>query len=528
MDKLIVSKNIYTVTNGLIDGAIGITGERISYVGPVDDAEPTPDTEVIDLGDQFVMPGLIEGHTHMMPYRRQIDFSGASSLEECQKLIADFHREYPDENPVVGEKWFEANWGGKLPSKETADAVLPDVPFWAGDMEMHRVWMNSAMMKKLNLSKDTIDSFSKGRPQMVAVDDKGEPTGIVRDEVAMDLILSCSVEPDEENIGKMFDVWTHYGVTSINDMDFFTADSPILLITKKLLDKSHLNVRVFSSLDAKLATDDSIEEGKAYMNSDMFRLNALKSFLDGTAAGFTAYMLKPYKDTDCIGASYRTEDELFGFIQLADAHGLATHFHACGDASVRQALHAYQRAAASGIPLTEKNSIEHLDTALLSDVEEAAKLGITLNMTPDFLAPTQKWSDNPYIGIYTDDVENTELFSLGSFINTDINVSFGTDGTASSMNPMDQFYRAVTRRANDGFPVGGFRPEEGISIEKAIYCYTMGSARSIGMSDSLGSIETGKYADISVFDTNLLTAEPADIKKAKATMVISDGRVVFK
>ena len=59
MDKLIVSKNIYTVTNGLIDGAIGITGERISYVGPVDDAEPTPDTEVIDLGDQFVKLGAV-------------------------------------------------------------------------------------------------------------------------------------------------------------------------------------------------------------------------------------------------------------------------------------------------------------------------------------------------------------------------------------------------------------------------------------------------------------------------------------
>ncbi|MDD6428357.1 MAG: amidohydrolase family protein [Lachnospiraceae bacterium] len=528
MDTLLISKRIYTVTNGLLDGAIGITGDKISYVGPVNKAQTTTDTRIIDLGDMFIMPGLIEGHTHMMPYRNQIDFSAAASIEDCQRMIVDFHKCFPEECPVVGYKWFEADWGGSIPSRKTADAVLPDTPFWASDMEMHRVWMNSAMMKRLHLSKETILSFSKGRPDMVDVDENGDPTGIVHDEVAMDLILSLSVKPDEENIGKMFDIWTRLGVTSINDMDFFTEDSPVLMITKKLLDKSLLNVRVFSSLDAKLATDNSIETGKSFMNCDMFRLNALKSFLDGTAAGFTAFMLKPYKNTDIIGASYRTEDELYRFIRLASSHGLATHFHACGDAAVRQALNAYKRAASDGIILDERSSIEHLDTALLSDVEDAAKLGISLNMTPDFLAPTKKWKNNPYIGIYTDDVENTELFSLGSFINTGINVSFGTDGTASSFNPMDQLYRAVTRRADDGFPDGGFRPAEAVDIQKAIYCYTIGSAKSIGMSDSLGSIEIGKYADISVFDTDLLTASYDEIKKAKAVMVISDGRIVYQ
>lgn len=109
-----------------------------------------------------------------------------------------------------------------------------------------------------------------------------------------------------------------------------------------------------------------------------------------------------------------------------------------------------------------------------------------------------------------------------------MNVSFGTDGSASSMNPMDQLFRAVARVANDGEPAGGFRPEEGIRIDQALWCYTMGSAASIGMRDKVGSIEAGKYADLAAFNTDFLTAEPAEIKRAKAVLTVQNGRVVWE
>ena len=529
MDMIFFSKKIYTVTDGLIDGAVGVTGNKIAYVGDRKGAEELagPDTEVVELGEHLLMPGLIEGHTHMQAYCESVDFADADSLEECRNMIIDFHEKHPDVSPIPGKNWFAANWGGKMPSKNDIDPFMPDIPFWAGDMEMHRVWLNSAMMELIGLTKNNLLVFSKNRPQMVEVDADGNPTGLVNDEVAMDIILSQGVTPDQDNVRKMFEVWTEYGVTSINDMDFYTIDSEMLHVTKELEEKGELNVRVFSSLDAMKTDDADIENGKSWMNSDMFRLNALKSFLDGTGAGLTAFMLKPYKGTDNYGNSYRTSEQLRSFIKRASEHGLATHFHACGDAAVRQAVEAYEWATDNGIRLDERSSIEHLDTALLSDVQRTVKLGITLNMTPDFLAPTKHWKDNPYIGIYDEDVENEELFSLGSFIDTGVNVSFGTDGTASSMNPMDQLFRAVTRVANDYKPEGGFRPVEAISIEDAIYHYTIGSARTIGMEDRLGSIEEGKYADMIVMDTDLLTASPAEIKAAKPVMTISDGRIVY-
>ena len=155
-----------------------------------------------------------------------------------------------------------------------------------------------------------------------------------------------------------------------------------------------------------------------------------------------------------------------------------------------------------------------------------AKLGISLNLTPDFLAPTYRWQDNPYIKVYDDETKE-ELWKIKSFIDTGVNVSFGTDYTASSMNPFDQLYRAIARKADDGYPLDGYKMEEAVDISQAIYCYTMGSAKSVGMEAMLGSIEAGKYADMIVVDTNLLVASADDIKKTKVLVTIVNGRMVF-
>ena len=117
---------------------------------------------------------------------------------------------------------------------------------------------------------------------------------------------------------------------------------------------------------------------------------------------------------------------------------------------------------------------------------------------------------------------------MKSFLDTGANVSFGTDYTASSMNPMDQLYRAVERKANDGLPENGYRPEEKLTLDQAVFCYTMGSARSVGMGDKLGSLESGKYADMIVLDTNIFESSMEDVKKAVVEMTILNGEIVYQ
>lgn len=528
-EKIYKSTYIYTVTNGKISGGVAVTNGKILAIGSMDKLQTyiAPETEVIDLGDKLLMPAFIEGHTHMNAYVPKVDMSNAESIEECVALTTEFRKQYPDAELIIGEKWYAANWGGTLPTKEDIDSALPDVPFYASDMDSHMIWMNSAFMKKYGLSKETIETFSKGNPDMVNVDADGNPTGVVHDEVTMDILLNMKIPDTVDNILAMFDVWTRYGVTAVNDMDFYSADSDMFRIVKELEEEGRLNVRVFASFNAAKATPESIEAGKKMMHSDMFRLNSLKTFLDGTGSGYTAYMLKPYKGTDIVGRPYETKETLVRYLKLAYEHGIALHTHCCGDAAVRHALDSYTQAAKEGVRFDHRFSIEHCDTTDPEDVKRPAELGISLNLTPDFLAPTKRWKDNPYLQVY-DEEEKAKLWTMKSFLDTGANVSFGTDYTASSMNPMDQLYRAVERKANDGLPENGYRPEEKLTLDQAVFCYTMGSARSVGMGDKLGSLESGKYADMIVLDTNIFESSMEDVKKAVVEMTILNGKIVYQ
>lgn len=54
----------------------------------------------------------------------------------------------------------------------------------------------------------------------------------------------------------------------------------------------------------------------------------------------------------------------------------------------------------------------------------------------------------------------------------------------------------------------------------------MGGAFQQGVEDKIGSIETGKYADIIVIEKNLFEQKTDDIHNNKVLMTIMDGRIV--
>ena len=533
-DAIYYSENIYTVTDGMISGGVAVRSGIIVGVGKREKISGLRGryTREYDFGAGLLMPGFIDGHTHMMPYVPKADLSKAMSIGECVDIVGDFAASHPELPVIMAEKWYAANWGGALPTREDIDSVVSDRPFLATDLDIHLLWCNTRLLMDegyLTTGKKcgNISVLTGNRENMVETDLCGVPTGILRDEICMEILLKNQPDITDDTVKSMFDVWTGYGVTAINDMDFYEDDNRILKKTARLDRDGMLNVRVYASLDAAKATGKSINNAKRYMDSEMFRLNALKVFMDGTGAGRTAYMLRPYKGTKEYGNVYLSKEELLKYIRKADKHGLAMHVHCCGDRAFREALDVYETAAGEGIIFDERFSIEHCDTTAIEDVERPAKLGISLNLTPDFLAPTCRWSDNPYMQVY-DDKTREELWRLKSFIDTGVNVSFGTDYTASSMNPFDQIYRAIERKSDDGKPDGGYRMEEAVSVEEAVCCYTIGSARSVGMEKFLGSIEVGKFADMIVVDTNIFRVSPEDIKKAKVLYTIVNGRMVYK
>jgi hypothetical protein len=74
----------------------------------------------------------------------------------------------------------------------------------------------------------------------------------------------------------------------------------------------------------------------------------------------------------------------------------------------------------------------------------------------------------------------------------------------------------------------GWVPEQKISIEDAIKCYTINSAYASFEENIKGSIEVGKLADLIILSDDILTVDPIKIKDAKVEMTIFDGKIIYK
>ena len=101
---------------------------------------------------------------------------------------------------------------------------------------------------------------------------------------------------------------------------------------------------------------------------------------------------------------------------------------------------------------------------------------------------------------------------------------FGTDGTAANQYlPFTTLYFAVT-----GKMVGGTKViRQTISREDALIAHTRKNAYLIFQENELGSIQTGKLADLVVLDRDYLTVPADTIHDIKSVMTMVNGRIAY-
>jgi predicted amidohydrolase YtcJ len=66
----------------------------------------------------------------------------------------------------------------------------------------------------------------------------------------------------------------------------------------------------------------------------------------------------------------------------------------------------------------------------------------------------------------------------------------------------------------------------GISRQQALGMYTRGASWYLNRENDLGSIETGKFADLLVLDRNYFTVSDADARRTLPVLTVVGGRIV--
>lgn len=233
-------------------------------------------------------------------------------------------------------------------------------------------------------------------------------------------------------------------------------------------------------------------------------------------------MIEPYSDQmSTRGLLQISQENLNKLVENAHSHEYTVALHAIGDLAVRSALQILSEN--SGSKEKRRDRIEHVQIIDREDLDLFKNSDITASMQPIHCISDMRWAEER-VG----EKRIHGAYAWKSLIDAGAPLAFGTDWPVESMNPMFGLYAAITRRDFNGEPEGGWIPEEKLTIEEAIKCYTKWPAYAEFQEDRKGTLEKGKYADIAVLSKNLLEIDPSEIPPVEVLMTIFNGKVVYR
>ena len=254
----------------------------------------------------------------------------------------------------------------------------------------------------------------------------------------------------------------------------------------------------------------------------------LKAFADGVIEARTAAMLDPYVDDTSTGRPEWDADTLDAFVAEADRRGWQMEIHAIGDAGIRMALDAYERAAAAN-PARDpdrRHRVEHIEAVARADIPRFARLGVVASMQPYHADPSPNqrdvWAGN--IG----PERAGRAWSWGSIRRAGGVLAFGSDWPVVPFDPIIALNAAVNRQTVDGQPAGGWLPSEKLSLPDALAAYGHGSAYAAFADGRRGTVRVGGDADLVVLDRDILAGGPSSIIGTTVALTVVGGQVVHR
>jgi predicted amidohydrolase YtcJ len=371
-------------------------------------------------------------------------------------------------------------------------------------------------------------------------DENGEPTGYV---LEVDAVLGIvnAIEPiSPQTMETLLRGWlpkaSAAGITSVFDAGVppIGDDQGALISLYTDVEKAgELPFRVVASYSVKSPpVDDAVQKFSDVRNrisSDLVQVGAVKIIGDGTQEGYTAWLIEPYADKpDSTGGSPFTEEQWHQLIGEVDAAGFDVHVHACGERTARTALDSIEKAIAANPPRDRRHAVAHLVYVEDPDNRRFGELGVIAQFSANWISADPDTVQN--LAARYGQPRQELFYRTQDVLRSGGRISLGTDwpaaGYYSTYKPLDSIQIGVTRQLVGQTDAAVLAPEDQrLSVAEAIHANTMGAAYQIRLEDKVGSIETGKLADLIILDKNILEVDPHDIHAATVTMTMMNGTI---
>lgn len=529
--------------------SIAWSNGRIVAVGThaeVAAAVPRP-TQVIELGERTVIPGLIDAHHHagisaLYGGRLRLDATEITGISSLQQALARAAATLAPGRWLVATHWSEHTLREhRAPTRAELDDAVPDRPMLAMHSSYHRAVANSRALEIANIRTATPDPTGGiiGRAR------GGEPNGLLiergmspLEQLARADLVAFDAEEIVQRLGAHSAQAFCVGLTHVAD-----AAVPVDLI--RLYEQAHLRgvARIPTTLMPVSirgwleVPTDVIELELEKPKARTLRLGPVKMVFDGAHAcamclgvwqSAVVFMrtaaisiregtLVPLRATASMAPRLsrgviRTGILMYGraaaakTVQRAIERGLSVASHAEGNEAIDVVLDAYQ-AAGSALHAHGNARLKHGIFMTRRHVERLGDSGIAVVVQPAFLTMPE-FAHAPAI-------PGIEVKPLRRLLDAKVQVVGSSDYPVVGFDPMLGIRSAMRRPRVSA--------DQEIGLDEALALYTRTAAEVLGLRDC-GTLEAGKRADVVIFDCRL---DEASVTVATVATTVLEGEVVF-
>ena len=445
--------------------------------------------DVLNLRNHYLYPSFIDSHAHLLGIgieQSRFSLKDIKSDDALRTAILTQNTSF-----IILRGWDE-NTLGFYPDKAFIDSVIPDKKCMLIRKCGHSATCNSLFIETLQQNG------------IKEIDDSNFKTGVLKErtlEEAMHLV-HYQKHDISSYLTKAAFALKQYGITFIHTDDYHSNDINDLVHVIE----NQKEIRIFEKINP-----NSIEELKQLIKNGIFKKNnndfasirSVKVFLDGSFGAKSAFLRKPYEQTNIKGVLYMKPEEFAEYVRICEENELQLLVHVIGDAALDVALEGFQRSITSYNPL--RHRIIHLQMASSQQLKKIKEMNLYLSIQPVFYTSDYDMA----LKIIGKKRMEEIAYPFRKALDMGIELSLSTDAPVEDFNPFKNMISATNF----------------FDIRTAFEKYTMASAKAAFWEERIGMIEDGFLADGFLSEENIFEMNESEVSQFKPKAVIFNGEI---
>ncbi|AEI36956.1 MAG: amidohydrolase [Zymomonas mobilis subsp. pomaceae] len=498
---------------------IGRDGKVVKLLNK-NDKKPSDVDFYLNGKDQTLIPGFVDGHTHVMALGERgiaLDLSDTESLQQAQDKMRHFAEEHPTARWILGGGWNEEKWHlGRQPQASDIDKAINDRPVWLLRSDGHVGLANSLALDAAHITNQTAALIKEGH---VGYTTNHRLSGLLTDQ-AMTLVARVipPLQPVDRDAAftKAQQIFFSRGITTATDMGTSIDDWNVM---RRMGDLGHLRLRIRAYADG---LDPLLSIAGKYPTLQLYNgrlsMGGVNFSMDGSVASYGAWLKQDYADTvGRHGIDTVNDAKLRNLMSRAAMDGFQVAVHAAGDAANDQLLNAIDELSQSYTG-DRRWRVEDATVIDIAEINRYSKYDLVVSMQP-----ANYFSDKTTIStrLGTSRMQNGSVEAWKNLADHDVHLAFGEDFPATETTPFMTIADILNRHDDKG------SPEQPLKKEAAFSAYSIDAAYAAFSEKQIGQLMPGYYADFILIDRDPFVVDTESLRHTRILETWVAGQQVW-